>query len=64
MTEHFVAYSDALRRLHDLIKNGRGDDEDADRLREEMDISWTGLQGNERKLVRRLSASFHEMGDK
>ena len=55
---NYRKYVDLLRRLHVLMSSGRGDDAEADELRDEMDGPWRGLNEAEIARVRELSASL------
>jgi tetratricopeptide (TPR) repeat protein len=58
----FIANATLLTQLHDLIREGQGDSEKADTLRDEMDVHWRRLSADEREQIRGLSADLSSIG--
>ena len=56
----YAAYESLLRRVHGLIREGRGDSEEADSLRDQMDAPWSRLNDAERATLDRLSVELYE----
>jgi tetratricopeptide (TPR) repeat protein len=56
-------YVKLLRELHSLIADGKGDTEEADRLRDLMDAPWFNMNAKEIRRVRGLSADLHTLVD-
>jgi tetratricopeptide (TPR) repeat protein len=56
---HYVEYERLLRQLHQLIAEGRGDTDEADRIREEMDEPWRKLRQEEVDRLNGLSADLY-----
>ena len=54
-------YSKWLRQLHALIAEGKGDDDEADKLRDEMDLPWRQLNKDELNFVQGLSADLYTL---
>ena len=52
-----------LRELHSLIAEGKGDTDEADRLRDLMDAPWYNMSPQEIRRVRGLSADLHTLFD-
>lgn len=48
------------RQLHALIREGKGESPEADKLRDEMDVSWAGCTSEETERARDLSARLYE----
>jgi hypothetical protein len=44
---HFLEYVALLRQLRGLISDGKGESEEADRLRDRMDAPWFQLTADE-----------------
>lgn len=55
---HFVEYVALLKHLRGLISEGRGESEEADRLRDRMDEPWLHLTQEE---IARIDASAAEI---
>jgi len=53
---------DLLLRLHELMKTGKGDTEDADELRDRSVRPWYEMSEEEQELVRGLSADLYSIG--
>jgi hypothetical protein len=58
MTDSYVQYVRLMNRLHWLTAEGRGDSEEADELRDDMDGPWYLMTDAEREIVRKMSAEF------
>lgn len=56
-----AAYVRLLVELHRLIAAGKGDDEEADLLRDQMDVPWHHLSRAELALVDGLSADLYTL---
>ena len=56
-------YVNLLRELHSLIAEGKGDTEEAERLRDLMDSPWYNMNAEEIRRVRGLSADLHSLVD-
>jgi hypothetical protein len=54
----YLEYARSLKELHALIRQGEGDSEQADEIRDAMDGLWRLLTPEETDLARRLSASL------
>jgi hypothetical protein len=52
----FLQYFDNLLKLHTLFEAGKGDTDEADEIREEMDAPWHGMTEEDQKRARDLSA--------
>ena len=50
-SNHLQQYLDLLEELDALILNGRGDESEADDLRDRMDVPWRKLSEEERVIV-------------
>ena len=59
---HYVKYICLLLQLHGLIAAGKGDDDEADDVRDEMDAPWRQLTPEEISRVRGLSADLYMLG--
>ncbi|MCA9163114.1 MAG: hypothetical protein KDA62_09050 [Planctomycetales bacterium] len=57
----FSRYARLLLRLHDAISEGRGDSDDADAIRDEMDRAWNMLDAESVGLVNGLSADLYAL---
>lgn len=55
----FMQHEAMLRQLHALIAAGRGEEQEADALREEMDESWLKLSAAEMTRIDGLSADLY-----
>jgi tetratricopeptide (TPR) repeat protein len=60
---NYVRYETLLRKLHLLDVKGRGDAEEADQLRDEMDAPYRGLTSEEVARIRGLSADLYMLQD-
>jgi hypothetical protein len=60
---YFVRYVRQLIKLHALIAQGKGDEEEADRLRDEMEEPWRHLSSEEIALLDDLSADLYTVGE-
>ena len=56
---HFLEYVALLRQLRGLISDGKGESEEAGRLRDRMDAPWFQLTAEE---IARIDASAAEVG--
>jgi DNA-binding CsgD family transcriptional regulator len=54
---HFLEYLALLRQLHGLISEGKGESEDADRLRDRMDEPWLHLTAEDIARIDKLGAT-------
>lgn len=54
-------YSRLLLRLHDLIAEGKGDDEEAEAVRDEMDDPWYAMTERERERMAGLSEDLYSI---
>lgn len=59
---HFTSYIRLLVQLHQLIAEGKGESDDADRVRDQMDVHWYQLNGEELALADGLSADLYTLG--
>jgi hypothetical protein len=59
----YVKYERLLQELHHLMAEGKGDTEEADALREEMDEPWWALRREERARLDGLSADLYMLQD-
>ena len=59
----YQEYMRLLRDLHVLIAKGRGDSDEADRLRDLMDDPWYQMRPEEIRRVRGLSADLYTLVD-
>ena len=57
---HCVEYVALLVQLHNLIAAGKGDDPEADAIRDQMDEPWRHLNDKEISRLRDLSASLYD----
>ncbi len=57
----FVGLVRRLTRLHELIAQGKGDEPEADALRDEMDLPWRRLTPAEMELIDELSADLYTL---
>ena len=48
--------------LHDLIAQGKGDDLEADQVRDQMEAPWCGMTDSQQELVNGLSADLYTIG--
>lgn len=60
--EAFSEYVRLLLRLHELIAAGKGDTDEADELRDEMDSQWRRLDAQRLALADGLSADLYTIG--
>lgn len=60
---YYVEYVRLLVQLHDLIATGKGDDEEADTIRDQMDGPWRNLNEHEIARLRDLSADLYTIGE-
>src|SRR5436853_6700390 len=60
---HFVQYETLLRRLHELMAAGKGDTDEADTVRDEMDLPWRALRRKEIARLDGLSADLYMLED-
>ncbi len=58
----YVTYVELLHRLHALIQAGKGDDAEADEVRDQMDAPWYGMDSEEISRVRGISADLYTLG--
>src|SRR5690349_4555118 len=61
-SDSYLECSRLLRRLHGLIREGRGESQEADGVRDAMDSPWAMLSEREAGLVRTLSADLATIG--
>src|SRR5262245_58857824 len=57
------AYGRLLLRLHDLIIQGRGDEPEADAVRDQMDAPWHALTEAEQELLGGLSEDLYALAE-
>jgi hypothetical protein len=57
------AYGRLLLRLHDLIAQGRGDEAEADAVRDQMDAPWHALTAAEQERVGGLSEDLYALAE-
>lgn len=60
-TPAYLDYTHLLRQLHALIRNGQGESDQADALREAMDEAWERLDASEIHRARQLSADLNTL---
>src|SRR4051794_3415239 len=60
---YYVEYEALLKRLHELNATGRGETEEADLLRDEMDRPYGELDAEEIERLRGLSADLQMLQD-
>ncbi len=58
----YVAFVGLLRRLHFLMAGGKGNTDEADAVRDEMDDPWYDMSTVEQERSRRLSADLYTLG--
>lgn len=56
-------YSSKLVNLHRMIRDGKGESDEAEELRDEMDSPWYGMTTVELAMVRGLSEDLHALVD-
>ena len=56
---NYVQYESMLKDLHRLIAEGKGDSDEADALREAMDVPWRALSSEEIDRLNRLSSDLY-----
>ena len=56
-------YVRLLIELHELIANGNGDGDEADAVRDAMDVPWQRLSDAQQSLVEDLSADLYTLQD-
>jgi len=59
----YRGYEKGLQKLNQLIGEGKGDDDEADAVRDEMDFLYRKLTGEERDRLRGLSADLYMLLD-
>jgi hypothetical protein len=60
MSTAFETYCELLSKLHVLMTAGKGDDEEADEIRDAMDKPWYELTKEEQKKVDEISVRMYE----
>lgn len=66
-SKNFQDYVNLLQKLDLLIANGKGDETEADELRDSMDGPWSKLTEAEKNKIRRMASklfsrkSFHQL---
>jgi tetratricopeptide (TPR) repeat protein len=60
---HFVQHERLLRQLHHLMASGRGDTDEAEAVRCDMDTSWRRLNREEIARLKGLSADLYMLED-
>src|SRR5579871_6765907 len=60
---HFVQHEGLLRQLHHLMASGRGDTDEAEAVRCDMDTSWRHLSREEIARLKGLSADLYMLED-
>jgi tetratricopeptide (TPR) repeat protein len=60
---HYVEYETRLKELHDLIGEGKGDSDEADEVRDAMDLPYRQLTREEVDRLRGLSADLYMLQD-
>src|SRR5690242_8740808 len=58
---YYVLMEQQFHRLHRLIAAGQGDGDEADRLRDEMDVSYRHLTDAERRRLAGLSGDLYSL---
>jgi hypothetical protein len=58
-----IAYAQLLREMHRLIKEGKGDSEEAEALADRMDSPWYAMTVREQSRMRGLAADLHALRD-
>lgn len=61
--ENFLAYSGRLKQLHQLFRDGKGDSEEADVIREKMLGNWERMNPVEQNRARALSVDLKSLHD-
>lgn len=56
--EHFRNAVALLMQLHDLMRDGKSETNEADELRDQLDIPWKHLSEDEARSIRNLSADL------
>lgn len=56
---HYASLIDITIRLHEFIKEGKDDSEEADALRDASDISWRYVSESERKQLQEFTESLY-----
>jgi len=64
ITLAFSACVDMLGRLHELIEEGKGDDEEADALRDQMCSPYAGLTDEQEDYLRLISVAMYRKAEK
>lgn len=60
---HYVEYETRLKELHHLIAEGKGDSDEADEVRDAMDLPYRHLTREEVDRLRGLSADLYMLAD-
>ena len=63
LSVHCKTYLRLLEQLHELIASGKGDEAEADAVRDEMDTPWKHLTEDEIEIVRAYSAELHKKSE-
>jgi hypothetical protein len=63
LSDAYVEYSWRLRQLHALIRVGKGDSDEAEAIRDEMDEPYSRLTEDEIDRLKLLSADLHILGE-
>src|SRR5688572_7176089 len=61
LSEAFKTYARLLRQLHAFIRDGAGDSDEADAVRDRMDRPWAMMPPPEQELTRFLSADLYDL---
>src|SRR5258708_38149147 len=56
-----LAYARLLTEMHRLIREGKGDSEEAEALADRMDAPWYAMTAQEQARMRGLSADLHAL---
>src|SRR4051794_25408915 len=59
----YVKYVGLLKQLHRMIATGKGDSDEADALRDEMDGPWSALSADEIARINRLGADLYTLDE-
>jgi hypothetical protein len=58
-SESYIEYERRLRHLHALIRDGAGDSDEAEALRDDMDVFWYRLSPEETKTLETISTELN-----
>ena len=56
-------YAQLLRAMHQLIREGKGDSEQAETLADQMDVPWRAMTAQEQSRLRGLASDLHTLSE-